>query len=140
MPKDQRGVRDLLRRRMLLVHQRTLHHLSLQSLIVRHTGQQFSANQIKGLEQDYLNELLPEPICVGGQVTLQAMRWFEQSVKLLEHEVEKRLQIRQDYSLLTSIPGVGKILGATIALETGEIYPSSLKMLVRWLQSLTPIT
>ena len=121
MPKGQRGVRDLLRRRMLLVHQRTLHHLSLQSLMVRQTGQRLSTNQIKGLEQDDLKDLLPEPICVGGQVTLRAMRWLDQAIARLEQEVQKLLQTRQDYPLLTRIPGVGKILGATIALETGQI-------------------
>jgi transposase len=126
MPKEQRGVRDLLRRRMLLVHQRTLHHLSLQSLIVRYTGQRLSANQIKGLEQDSLKGMLPETICVGAQVTLLAMRWLDQAIDLLEHEVQKLLQSRQDFQLLTSIPGVGKILGATIALETGRLASASL--------------
>lgn len=31
LSKEQRTIRDLMRRRLLLVHQRTLHHLSLQS-------------------------------------------------------------------------------------------------------------
>lgn len=48
-PKAQRALRDLLRRRLLLVRQKTLHHLSLQSLIARHTGQRLSANEIKQL-------------------------------------------------------------------------------------------
>src|SRR6056300_1678898 len=38
-PKQERALRDLLRRRLLLVRQRSLHHLSLQSLIARHSGQ-----------------------------------------------------------------------------------------------------
>jgi transposase len=38
-PRKQRAVRNLLRRRLLLVRQKTLHHLSLQSLIARYTGQ-----------------------------------------------------------------------------------------------------
>ena len=61
MPKAQRAVRDLLRRRMLLVHQRTLHHLSLQSLIVRHTGERLSANQIKALDPAVLEQKLDDP-------------------------------------------------------------------------------
>ena len=46
-PRTQRAVRDLLRRRLLLVRQKTLHHLSLQSLIVRYTGKRLSANEVK---------------------------------------------------------------------------------------------
>jgi transposase len=47
LPREQRAVRDLLRRRLLLVRQKTTHHLSLQSLIARHTGERLSANQIR---------------------------------------------------------------------------------------------
>ena len=49
------------------------------------------------------------------------MRWLDQAIDRLEQEVQKLLQTRQDDPLLTRIPGVGKILGATIALETGQI-------------------
>ena len=40
---------------------------------------------------------------------------------MLEEEVLKHLKPRRDYQLLSSIPGVGKILASTIALETGAI-------------------
>lgn len=121
MPREFRGVRDLLRRRMLLVHQRTLLHLSLQSLIVRHTGKRLSSNQIKVLTQEELKALLPEPTFVGGQVTLSVKGWLDDAINVLEKEVQKHLDANPDYQLLTTIPGVGKILAATIVLETGQI-------------------
>ena len=121
MPKAQRAVRDLLRRRMLLVHQRTLHHLSLQSLIVRHTGERLSANQIKALDPAVLEQKLEDPIRFGGQITALAMKWLNNAIELLEQEVLKHLQARKEYELLTSVPGVGRILASTIALETGDI-------------------
>jgi transposase len=121
MPREQRGVRDLLRRRMLLVHQRTLHHLSLQSLIVRFTGERLSANQIRSLNPATLEQKLDDPICFGGQITVLAMHWLDRAIDLLEREIQQQLKTSKDYALLTSIPGVGKILGATIALETGDI-------------------
>ena len=46
-PKAERCVRDLLRRRLLLVQQRTAQLLSLQSLITRHTGQRLVAHKVK---------------------------------------------------------------------------------------------
>ena len=41
-PKEQRPVRDLLRRRLLLVRQRTAHILSFQNLVARECGERIS--------------------------------------------------------------------------------------------------
>ncbi len=120
-PPKQRAVRDLLRRRLLLVRQKTLHHLSLQSLIVRHTGERLSSNQIKALDSAAIADKLDNPILLGGQITHLARCWHEEAIGMLEQEVQKHLRPRQDYQLLTSIPGVGKILASTIVLETGTI-------------------
>ena len=120
-PREQRAVRDLLRRRLLLVRQKMLHHLSLQSLIVRHTGERLSANQIKALDTDTIVDKLADPIRLGGQITHLARCWHEQAITILEDEVLKHLKPSRDYQLLGSIPGVGKILASTIVLETGAI-------------------
>jgi transposase len=120
-PREQRAVRDLLRRRLLLVRQKMLYHLSLQSLIVRHTGERLSANQIKALDNDAIAGKLADPIRLGGQLTHLARCWHERAIAMLEEEVLKHLKPRRDYQLLSSIPGVGKILASTIALETGAI-------------------
>ena len=121
LPREQRAIRDLLRRRLLLARQKTLHHLSLQSLIVRHTGERLSANQIKSLDKDILAEKLEEPIRLGGELTYLAYRWYEQAIDRLEKEVLKHLKPRKAYQLLSGIPGVGKVLASTIVLETGPI-------------------
>ncbi len=121
LPKEQRAVRDLLRRRLLLVRQRTLHHLSLQSLITRHTGQRLSANEIKQLAPQSLRGRLEEPVVLGGQISCLAMRWLDDAIALLEREVHKHLKPRPEYQLLTTVPGIGPALGSTIALETGPI-------------------
>ena len=121
MPREERALRDLLRRRQLLVRQRTLHHLSLQSLIARHTGKRLSANEVKQLDGPALDELLEEPTRLGGQLTRLAMAWLDDAVGRLEREVAEQLKARPAYRLLTTIPGVGPALGSTIVLETGPI-------------------
>ena len=45
-PKEQRPVRDRLRRRMRIVRQATQTLLSLQSMVTRHTGQSVSAAKL----------------------------------------------------------------------------------------------
>jgi transposase len=121
LPKEQRALRDLLRRRLLLVRQKTLHHLSLQSLVARYTGRRLSANEVKGLDGQAIAGLLPEPIRLGGQVSYLALRWLEDAISLLEREIAKHLGARAEYQLLTTVPGIGQALGSTIALETGPI-------------------
>src|SRR3989449_8805496 len=49
-PKEERAVRDLLRKRSQLVHHRTAHLLSIQNLVTRNTGSSISANRIKALD------------------------------------------------------------------------------------------
>ena len=120
-PKEERPLRDLLRRRMILVRQKTLHHMSLQSLIARHSGVRLSANALKKLESDQLATYLEAPILLGGQITHQARRWLDEAITQIERELQKQLTPREGYRLLQSIPGVGPALGSTIALETGTI-------------------
>jgi len=120
-PKAERALRDLLRRRLLLVRQRTLHHLSLQSLIARHSGQQLTANGIKALTAQQISDYLPGPIGLGGQITHQARGWLDGAITRIEGELSQQIKPRKDYQLLQSIPGVGPVLGTTIALETGAI-------------------
>jgi transposase len=121
LPREQRAIRDLLRRRLLLVRQKTLHHLSLQSLIARQTGERLTANQIKALDKEIIAAKLEGPIRLGGEITHLARCWYEQAIGRLEQEVFRHLKPSQEYRLLTSIPGVGAILAPTIALETGPI-------------------
>lgn len=120
-PKKARAMRDLLRRRLLLVRQKTLHHLSLQSLVARHSGVRLSANAIKKLTSEQLATYLESPILLGGQITHQARCWLDEAITQIERELQKQLTPREDYRVLQSIPGVGPVLGSTIALETGTI-------------------
>ena len=105
-PKEERGLRDLLRRRLLLVRQKTLHHLSLQSLIARHSGQRLTANEIKALTTQQLASYLETPILLGGQITHQARCWLDEAIRRIEQELQRQIQPREDYQLLQSMPGV----------------------------------
>src|SRR5688572_3396196 len=60
-PKAERAVRDLLRKRSQLVHQRTANLLSIQNLISRNTGSSIRSNRIKSLQAEQVDQLLPSP-------------------------------------------------------------------------------
>lgn len=42
-------------------------------------------------------------------------------IDLLEKRLQKTVQSRSEYELVSSIPGIGKVLATTILLETGPI-------------------
>ena len=60
-PKEQRGLRDLLRRRMYLVQERTGLILSLQSLCERLNGGKIAAEKFKHMKPEALVEKIDDP-------------------------------------------------------------------------------
>ncbi|CAB3810749.1 hypothetical protein LMG27177_07434 [Paraburkholderia fynbosensis] len=49
------------------------------------------------------------------------MRALQEEIAILHKRLMERVQLRPDYALLKSIPGVGPVLATTIMLETGAI-------------------
>jgi transposase len=121
-PKAMRHVRDLLRRRLLMVKQRTAQLLSLQSMIGRHTGQRLSCHRMKQLKQDELaNYLGSSAALFSATQTLQLMQQLNTQIEETEAFLLTQCRKSAHFSRITGLPGVGKILGMTILLETGPI-------------------
>ena len=59
-PKEERPIRDLLRKRSQLVHQRTGNLHSVQNLMARNRGHSLGANRIKRLTDGDVERLLPD--------------------------------------------------------------------------------
>nr|VFK44990.1 MAG: hypothetical protein BECKTC1821E_GA0114239_10422 [Candidatus Kentron sp. TC] len=58
-PKEQRAIRDLLRKREQLIRQRTANPSSLQNIITRNRSQSSGANHVKKLIPELVEQLLP---------------------------------------------------------------------------------
>jgi len=101
-PKEERPVRDLLRRRMMLVRQRTSHILSFQSLITRQTGTNMSCNTIKRVQEDYVEKLLDEDyLILAGQTNISIIHFLTEKIRLLERAVLKRIKLKLEYKKLS---------------------------------------
>jgi transposase len=121
-PREQRGARDLLRRRMLLVQQRTAHLLSFKSLVERETGQSISCNKVKTLKPEGVEQLLESSeVVLMGQTNVRMIGFLNQQVRVLEKAAEAKLKVLPEYERLEQIPGLGRILNLVIMLETGPI-------------------
>jgi len=117
-----RPVRDLLRRRMSLVHQRTSLMLSFKSLYTRTTGQEMTLSRLKELEIKEAQELYDHPanqLIAGMQI--RHIEQLNESVEKIEKGVLGSARELPYYSKLTTLPGVGRILGMTITMEVGDI-------------------
>ncbi len=120
-PKAMRQLRDLLRRRLLLVQQRTAQILSLQSMIARNTGKSLPSHRIKRLQADTLMDSLTDTVLLfSAQQHLLLLQQLQQQIADVEAFVLNHGDERL-YALLTTIPGIGELLWLTILLETGPI-------------------
>jgi transposase len=118
-PKEQRGIRDLLRRRMQLMQAASKQLISLQSQIWRQTGERISSSRLK--QADFVVELPGAAQRLSAQSALLVYRAIHEQLELLESVLLQVVRPRSDYQLLITVPGIGAILGMTIALETGDI-------------------
>lgn len=117
-----RPVRDLLRRRLSLVHQRSALMISFKSLYPRTTGQALSLSRLKGLEVSQAGALYEPPANqLIAQVQKEHIERLGQSIERLEKAVFKSARQLPCYELLNTLPGVGKILGMTITMEVGAV-------------------
>lgn len=121
-PREERGLRDLLRRRMRLTQQRTATVLSLQNLVWRSTGRRLSRRALEATDAaELLAPIGDTNVCLAVGSTQTVARCLDLEVARLEKEVLRQVRPDPLFGLLKSVSGVGNILAPTIRLETGEI-------------------
>ncbi len=121
-PKEYRAVRDLFRRRLLYVKQRTSHILSLQSMISRNLGLKMSNNEIKKLRPKDAEELFScSNLAFMAYNNIAAIQFLKKIILNIEKKAESQVKMRKEFLQLRTIPGIGNILGLTIMLEVGDI-------------------
>ena len=121
-PRQERALRDLLRKRSQMVRTRTTQILSMQNLLARNLGARSSSNQLKKWDNEVIDALdfLPEQK-LAIKANLAVMTCAHREVDALEREIVNRAKLRADYQQLLTVSGVGKVLALTIALEVGDI-------------------
>ena len=119
---ERRPVRDLLRRRMSLVHQRTALMLSFKSLYARTTGQSLPLKELKDLTPKAAVAFYQHPANqLIARVQVEHMEALAASISRVEKAVLACARELPLYERLLTLPGIGKILGMTITMEVGDI-------------------
>jgi transposase len=121
-PKEERPVRDLLRKRLQLVQQRTVQILSFQNLIARSLGKGMNVNAVKKLSEDDVEELFQQKhLVLSGKASIATIHFLSERIQQLEKIIHKVAKLKDEYKLLMTVPGIWRILALTIMYETGPI-------------------
>lgn len=123
-PKESRGLRELLRGRMVLVRQQTRCVLGIQGMLTRYENMVLSGSKIKKLvneEEKVTAYCKDEHVLLAVKGELKILDCVMEQVAHLEKNILMNIKNEPQFDLLQTIPGVGRILAMTIMLETGEI-------------------
>jgi transposase len=121
-PKQERPVRDLLRKRIHLVHHRTALILSFQNLVARNLGQKMNVNTINKLNEEDLENLFEdEYLILSAKASISTIHFLRSQIIHLEKAIHKAAKLKNEYKLLKTAPGIWNILAVMIMLETGPI-------------------
>lgn len=121
-PREERGVRDLARKRMQLVRYRTAQILSIENILIRQTGARLKGEAIKRLTAAQVDGFAFAPdVALAVEANRAVSQALGQQIEALERRLKERVSLRPEYRLLKTVPGIGETLATTIMLETGSI-------------------
>ncbi len=121
-PKKDRAVRDLLRKRSQLVRQRTASRLGLRNVLERTTAKRLSTNALKQLTQDDLLGWIEDPnVRLSLAASLAMIETATLQIERIETTIFEQAVLQDSYRILTTIPGIGRVIASTIQYETGDL-------------------
>jgi transposase len=122
-PRELRPIRDLLRRRHRLVRWRSDLYRVLHLQLLQQNVTTFGRNSIKELDGRQLRSLLRNPHDrQAGRAVLHLVATLDEEIARLDESVSASVFRKKPVVLLKTIPGIGKVLGATIHYEVGQIH------------------
>jgi transposase len=121
-PKAERSLRDLLRKRGMLVKSRTKHLNSCGNLVNRHLGIQLKGNELKALSDNDIDQLFnDEYVGLSAQSNLAIIKTLNLQISKLEKAIKQKGGLKREFKVLSTVPGIGDIIALSISLEIGEI-------------------
>jgi len=121
-PKQERSVRDLLRRRAFLVRKRTSFLLAMRGAFECRTGRRTTSSELKQWTAEEIGSHLDDEIeALGITCLIEPMKAVDDQIRILEKQALARARLRDEFVPLLTVWGIGKILGLTVMYEVGEI-------------------
>jgi len=121
-PKEERSVRDLLRRRAFLVRKRTSFLLAMRGAFECRTGIRTTSSEVKQWTAEEVESYLDDEIeALGITCLLEPMQSLNGQIRIIEKEALARARLREEFGPLLTVWGIGKVLSLTMMYEVGDI-------------------
>ena len=121
-PKEERPLRDLCRRRAFLIRKRSSMLLSMRGMFECWTGTRTSRNEMRKWTEAELMQLLEDPHTrLGIGCMLEPINAITAQVAVIERRLMREAKLRQEFRLLETVWGIGKILALTVMFEVGDV-------------------
>lgn len=121
-PREERPVRDLLRRRAFLVNKRTSMILSMRSTFECCTGIRARPRELDKFTFEELSVLTAdEDTAFGMSCLAEPIRVLSEQIRMIEKRVLPKARLRDEFKPLLSVWGIGKIIALTVMYEVGDI-------------------
>ncbi|CAD6558860.1 IS110 family transposase ISShwo5 [Paraburkholderia kirstenboschensis] len=121
-PPAELALRDLARKRLQLVQQRTLHILSIESLLARQINLRMNREHVQRLDDGAIRAFgLPPHVERALMANMVVLRTLRSEIVALETILLHEARLRPEFLMLKTAPGIGNVLAATIMLETRTI-------------------
>ena len=121
-PAKERAIRDLLRKRLQLVEDRTRHILRIKSQMIRSCAINISTKDIKSAAFKASNYLQDHNVIRAITADTVCVDLLNEEIDAIEQRVLNQCRLKKRFKLLTSVPGIGPILAVTVMLEAGDIH------------------
>jgi transposase len=121
-PPPLRALRDLARKRVQLVQDRTAHILSIETLLARVSNVRISGDRVLRLDEKSVRAFgLPYHVERALMANLAVVLTLRAEITELERILLREATLSPEFQILKTAPGIGNILATTIMLETGTI-------------------
>jgi len=100
-PREERAIRDLLRKRSQLVRQTTMNLLSIQNLFARNKGEGISANRAKQLTPQAVEASFEDAnVALAVKSNVKVMNCLLEQIFVLEKAIHGQVRLRKSYKKL----------------------------------------
>jgi transposase len=122
-PVEERALRDLARRRLMVVRKRAGDFRDLKMILTRHGMSNPSRNAIPSLTEELLDEYkgFDDHLDHILNDTYNFNQAYTESIKNIENKLNEEMEEDELTQRIMLIPGVGKTLSKTLRLEIGNI-------------------
>jgi len=122
---ELRDLRDLTRTRMFLVHERTRLKSRVQVTLAKYA---LEVKEVSDVFSQRGRELLAERVRelppytrFAAERQLEQIDGLDREIGMLEAKMKEAFAETEEIRLLRTIPGIGFLLGAVVALEVGDV-------------------